>query len=103
MGYSCHICGETRHKIIDCPKFNAMQNMFKNKGMKTIEKPFMVEPKVINPSIHVVNVNMAIIGSKITKEQVFKDKSKSRRSLLLIGKKSRDYINLLSRLYKRCK
>jgi hypothetical protein len=36
--YSCHICGDTRHKIIDCPKYNDMQNMFKNK-MKTIKKP----------------------------------------------------------------
>jgi hypothetical protein len=31
--YSFHICGETRHKIIDCPKFNDMKNMFKNKRM----------------------------------------------------------------------
>jgi predicted metal-binding protein len=31
--YSCHICGETGHKIIDCPKFNDMKNMFKNKRM----------------------------------------------------------------------
>ncbi len=28
MRYSCHICGDTRHKIIDCPKYNDMQNMF---------------------------------------------------------------------------
>jgi predicted metal-binding protein len=29
--YSCHICGDTGHKIIDCPKYNDMQNLFKNK------------------------------------------------------------------------
>jgi hypothetical protein len=23
--YSCHICGDTGHKIIDCPKYNDMQ------------------------------------------------------------------------------
>jgi hypothetical protein len=45
MRYSCHICGDTRHEIIDCPKYNDMQNMFnnnfkncKNKGMKPIDK-----------------------------------------------------------------
>ncbi len=74
MKYSCHICGDTGHKIIHCPKYNDMQNMFKNKGVKTIKKPFVVEPKVANPSIHVMDVNMAIAKSKVTKEQVFKDK-----------------------------
>ncbi len=38
MKYSCHICGDTRHEFIDCPKYNDMQNMFKNKGMKPIDK-----------------------------------------------------------------
>jgi hypothetical protein len=27
-----------------------------------------VEPKVVNPLVHVVDVNMAIIRSKVTKE-----------------------------------
>jgi hypothetical protein len=49
MRYSYHICGETRHKIIDYPKYNDMLNMFKNKGVKIIEKPSLVEPKVANP------------------------------------------------------
>jgi hypothetical protein len=71
--------------------------------MKTIEKQAMVEPKGTNPSVHIVDVNMAITRSKVTKEQVFKDRSQSRRSLLLTRKRSRDYTNLLSRLYKRCK
>jgi hypothetical protein len=34
----------------------------------------VVEPKVADPSIHIVDVNMAIIGSKVIEEQVFKDK-----------------------------
>jgi hypothetical protein len=34
----------------------------------------MVEPKVSNPSIHMVDVNMAINGSKVIKEHVFKDR-----------------------------
>jgi phosphoribosylaminoimidazole (AIR) synthetase len=36
--YSYHNCGDTRHKIIDCHKYSDMQNMFKNKGVKPIEK-----------------------------------------------------------------
>ncbi len=38
LRYPCHICGDTRHKIINCPKYNDMKNMFKNKGMKLINK-----------------------------------------------------------------
>jgi hypothetical protein len=43
-----------------------MQNMFKNKGVKSIEKQVMVEPKVSNPSVHMVDVNIAITKSKVT-------------------------------------
>jgi hypothetical protein len=42
--------------------------MFKDKGVKTIEKPFVVEPKVVNPFVHVMDVNMPIAKSKVTKE-----------------------------------
>jgi hypothetical protein len=49
MKYSCHICGDTRHKIIDCLKYNDMQNIFKNKRMKPTEKQVVIEPKVSNP------------------------------------------------------
>ncbi len=34
----------------------------------------MVEPKVSNPSIHMVDVNMAIAKNKVIEEQVFKDR-----------------------------
>jgi len=44
-----------------------MQNMFKNKGVKTTEKPYVVELKVTNPSLHMVDVNMAITRNKVTK------------------------------------
>jgi hypothetical protein len=47
--------------------------MFKNRRVKTIQKQPMVEPKVANPSIHIVDVNMAITKNKVTKEQMFKD------------------------------
>ncbi len=54
--YSYLICGDNGHKIIDYPKYNDMQNMFKNKRMKTTKKPFVVEPKVANPLVHIVDV-----------------------------------------------
>jgi len=47
--------------------------MFKNKGMKPTEKQVVVEPKVSNPLIHMVDVNMAIVKSKVTEKQVFKN------------------------------
>jgi len=72
--YSYHICSDTGHKIIDCPKYNDMQNMFKNKGVKTIEKQVVVKPKVAKPSIHIMDVNMANTKSKVIEKQVFKDR-----------------------------
>jgi hypothetical protein len=47
--------------------------MFKNR-VKTIEKPSMVEPKVANPLVHMVNVNMAISRNKVIEKQMFKDR-----------------------------
>jgi hypothetical protein len=58
-----------------------MQNTFKNKGVKPTKKKIVVEPKVSNPLVHMVDVNMAITKSKVTEEQVFKDRE-------LIKKKS---------------
>ncbi len=51
-----------------------MQNMFKNKKMKSTEKPY-----VVNPSIHVVDINMAITRGKVTEEQMFTDKELSKK------------------------
>jgi hypothetical protein len=48
--------------------------MFKNKGVKIIEKPSVMEPKVANPSIHIMDVNMAITKRKVIEDQVFKEK-----------------------------
>jgi hypothetical protein len=59
---------------MDCPKYNDMQNMFKNKGVKPTIKQAMVKPKVLTPSIHMVDVNMAITRSKVIEEHVFKDR-----------------------------
>jgi len=74
MRYSYHICGDIGQKIIDFFKYNDMHNRFKNKGVKPINKQAMVEPKVSNPSIHMVDMNMAITRSKVTEEHVFKDR-----------------------------
>jgi hypothetical protein len=48
--------------------------MFKNKKVKPIKKQVVVKPKVSNPSVHMVDVNVAITRSKVIKEHVFKDK-----------------------------
>jgi hypothetical protein len=48
--------------------------MFKNKGVKPIDKQVVVEPKVSNPSTYMVDVNMAITRSKVIEEHVFKDR-----------------------------
>ncbi len=50
-----------------------MQNMLKNKGMKPKKKNYG-RNKVSNPLIHMVEVNMAIIRSKVIDEHVFKDR-----------------------------
>jgi hypothetical protein len=58
MKYSCHIYGDMGHKIINCLKYSDMQNIFKNKGVKTTKKSYVVAHKVANPSLHMVDVNM---------------------------------------------
>jgi hypothetical protein len=39
--------------------------MFKNKAVKTTKKPSLVEPKVANPSVHIMDVDMAITRNKV--------------------------------------
>ncbi len=56
--------------------------MFKNKGVKTIKKPYVVKLKVVNPSFHMVDAN--ITKSKITEEQVFKNKKPIRKKFIAI-------------------
>jgi hypothetical protein len=57
--------------------------MFKNKTMKPIEKQVVVEPKVSNPLVHMVDVNMAITKSKVIKKQVFKDKEPIKKKFVV--------------------
>jgi len=46
-----------------------MQNIFKNKGVKTTNKQVMVKPKVAHPSIHIMDVNMAITRKRVSKNK----------------------------------
>jgi hypothetical protein len=48
--------------------------MFKDKGVKIIKKPYVVEPKVVNLLVDVMDVKMAITRNKVIEKQVFKDK-----------------------------
>jgi hypothetical protein len=68
MKYSCHICGDIGHKIIDCPKYNDMKNMLKNKGMKLIEKQFIDCNFFHDEIVHFVNngfLGKCVINCKI--------------------------------------
>jgi hypothetical protein len=60
-----------------------MQNMFKNKGMKTTYKQFMVQPKVANPLVHIMDVNMGITKCKVAKEHVFKDREPIKKKFVV--------------------
>jgi hypothetical protein len=42
--------------------------MLKNKGVKITKKPYVVEPKVVNPSIHVVDV-WPSLGARLLKNK----------------------------------
>jgi hypothetical protein len=63
-----------RHKNIDYPKYSDMHNMFKDKGVEIAEKPYVVELKVVDLLLHMVDVNVAIARSKVTEEYVFNDR-----------------------------
>ncbi len=64
--------------------------MFKNKEVKLTNKQVVVEPKVLNPLVHMVDVNMAITESKVTKKHVFKDKEPIKKKFVANwGKKQR--------------
>jgi hypothetical protein len=51
--------------------------------MKPTDKQVVVEPKVSNPSIHMVDVNMAITKSKVTEEGVFKNREPIKKKFIV--------------------
>jgi hypothetical protein len=56
--------------------------MFKNEGVKPTTKQVMVEPKVSNPLVHMVDVNMAITKSKVIEAHVFKDREQVKKKFI---------------------
>jgi hypothetical protein len=46
--------------------------MFKNKGAEPTKKQNIVKPNVLNPLVHVVDVNMAITKSKVIRKPIKK-------------------------------
>jgi hypothetical protein len=58
LNHPCHICGIVGHKLMNYPRFDQMQSMFKDKkGQSTKFKP-TTEVKVVIVSINMVNVNV---------------------------------------------
>ncbi len=79
MRYYGNICGGIGHKLIDCPKYNDMHNMFKNKRVKNTKKQGVVEPKVANPLVHIMDVNMAITRARLLNNRCPRIESQSRK------------------------
>ncbi len=71
--YACHIYGLNECKMIDCPKFVEMQKMFHGKSMVVVEVQLVAKTQTVVVDLNVVDVNVTI-RSKVTKEQVFKDR-----------------------------
>ncbi len=71
--YVWHICGLNGHNMTDCPKFVEMEKLFHGKSMGIIEVQPVVETQTINIDVNVVDV-IVTIRSKVTEEQVFKDR-----------------------------
>jgi hypothetical protein len=42
-----------------------------------------MEPKVANPSVHIMDVNMVITKKKVIEEQVFKDKEPIKKKFVV--------------------
>ncbi len=71
--YAYHICGLNGHKMIDCRKFAKMYKMFHGKYVVVIEVQLVAQTQTITTNVNVVDVNVTT-RSKVTEEQVFKDR-----------------------------
>ncbi len=66
--WTCYICEVIGHyKLTNCLKFNEMQNIFKNKGGKTIEEKLVIDVKIITTLVNMVDVHVGTTKSKETK------------------------------------
>jgi hypothetical protein len=46
------------HKLMNCPRFGKMQDMFKDIGGRTIEPKLIIETKVTITLVNMVDVNV---------------------------------------------
>jgi hypothetical protein len=67
LTYLCHICGIVKHNLINCQKFDKMQTMFKDKGGKITKNKHIVEVKMVNALVNMVDVHITIQSKVIEK------------------------------------
>jgi len=60
VNYPYHIYGIVGHKLTNCPRFDEMQSMFKDKGSQSIKSKPVVEVKTI---ITLINIFLSIFSS----------------------------------------
>ncbi len=61
LNYPCHIYGIVGHKLTNFFKFGEMQTMFKDKGGENIENKPIVEVKVANVLVNMVDVHVTTL------------------------------------------
>jgi hypothetical protein len=71
--YACHIFGLNGHRMIDCLKFAEMQKMFHGISLIVTKVQPVSKTQTVIVDVNVVDVNVTT-RSKVTKEQMFKDK-----------------------------
>jgi hypothetical protein len=59
--------------MIDCPKFTEMHKLFHGKYVVIAKVQPNVKTQIVTTDVNVMDVNVTI-RSKVTKEQVFKDR-----------------------------
>jgi hypothetical protein len=73
--------------------------MFKNKEVKPTKKQVVIEPKVLNPLVHMVDVNMAITERTVNTKHVFKDKEPIKKKFVADWEKKQrlqqSFINII--------
>jgi hypothetical protein len=65
----CHICGVNGNRMVDCPRFNKMKNMFEDNTKLT--KNQLVNDK----ETPITSIDMVVVAThgKKNEEQVFKE------------------------------
>ncbi len=89
--YTCHTYGFNGHKMTDCPKFVEMQKMFHGNSMTVAKVQFVAKTQIVIADVNVVDINVTI-RSKMTEEQVFKDKE-LRKAKSVIDQEKEEWLN----------